>query len=79
MGIIGNNDLQRFNVGVGGKAQVSDKFTLSASINYSTRKIKFIDTREIFRRIYYQPRNIENVNVTLGMLSNIKYVKLSPC
>ncbi|MGW9685480.1 SusC/RagA family TonB-linked outer membrane protein [Flagellimonas sp. 2504JD1-5] len=58
-GILGDNDLKRFNIGIGGNAQVTDKFNVSATLNYSTRKVDRIQTQEIFRRIFYLPRNID--------------------
>jgi TonB-linked SusC/RagA family outer membrane protein len=58
-GIIGNNDLKRFNIGVGGNAQVSDKLNIGATLNYSTRKVNRIQSEEIFNRIFYLPRNID--------------------
>ena len=58
-GIIGDNDLKRFNIGLGGNAQVTDKLNISATLNYSTRKVNRIQSLEIFRRIFYLPRNID--------------------
>jgi len=58
-GIIGDNDLKRFNIGIGGNAQVTDKLNISATLNYSTRKVDRIQTRDIFNRIFYLPRNID--------------------
>lgn len=58
-GITANNDLQRFNIGLGGNAQVTDKLNLAATLNYSTRKVDQIISSEIFRRIFYLPRNID--------------------
>lgn len=58
-GIIANNDLKRFNIGIGGNAQISDKFNLSATLNYSTRKVNRVQSQEIFRRTFYLPRNID--------------------
>ena len=58
-GIIGNNDLKRFNIGIGGNAQLTDKLNLAATLNYSTRKVNRIQSREVFNRILYLPRNID--------------------
>ncbi|MFK5959589.1 MAG: SusC/RagA family TonB-linked outer membrane protein [Lutibacter sp.] len=58
-GIIGNNDLKRFNIGIGGNAQVTDDLNISTTLNYSTRKVNRIQSREIFNRIFYLPRNID--------------------
>lgn len=58
-GIIGNNDLKRFNIGLGGNAQLTDKLNLAATLNYATRKINRIQSREVFNRILYLPRNID--------------------
>lgn len=58
-GIIGNNDLKRFNIGIGGNAQVTDKLNIATTLNYSTRKVNRIQSREIFNRIFYLPRNID--------------------
>lgn len=58
-GIIAHNDLKRFNIGIGGSAQVTEKLNLSASLNYSTRKVNRVQGQEIFRRTFYLPRNID--------------------
>lgn len=58
-GIIGDNDLKRFNIGLGGNAQVTDKLNVSATLNYSTRKVNRIQSQDIFRRIFYLPRNVD--------------------
>lgn len=58
-GIIDNNDLKRFNIGVGGSAQVTDKLNVAATLNYSTRKMNRVQSQEIFRRSFYLPRNID--------------------
>lgn len=58
-GIVLNNGLKRFNLGIGGNAQISEKFNLSATLNYSTRKVKRIQSQEVFRRSFYLPRNID--------------------
>jgi TonB-linked SusC/RagA family outer membrane protein len=58
-GIIGNNDLKRFNISMGGKAQLSDKLDISATLNYSNRKVSSIFADDVFTRIFYLPRNID--------------------
>ncbi len=58
-GIIANNDLKRFNIGIGGNAQITDKFNLAATLNFSTRKTNRIQSQEVFRRTFYLPRNID--------------------
>lgn len=58
-GIIANNRLKRFNIAMGGNAQISDKFNLSATLNYSTRKVNRIQSQEVFRRSFYLPRNVD--------------------
>ncbi|WP_460217857.1 SusC/RagA family TonB-linked outer membrane protein [Psychroserpens sp. MEBiC05023] len=58
-GIIAHNDLKRFNLGIGGNAQVTDKLNISATLNYSTRKVNRVQSQEIFRRTFYLPRNID--------------------
>tara|TARA_R110002096_G_C14660704_1_gene727760 strand:- start:12863 stop:15910 length:3048 start_codon:yes stop_codon:yes gene_type:complete len=58
-GVVDNNDLKRFNISVGGNAQVTDKLSISSTLNYSTRKINFVLSEESTNRIYYLPRNID--------------------
>lgn len=58
-GIIKNNGLKRFNLGLGGNAQINDKLNISATLNYSTRKVNRIQSQEVFRRSFYLPRNID--------------------
>ena len=58
-GIIGNNDLKRFNLGVGGTAQLTDRLNISATLNYSSRKVNLIQSDEVFRRIFYLARNVD--------------------
>jgi TonB-linked SusC/RagA family outer membrane protein len=58
-GIIGNNDVKRFNIGLGGKAQITDKFDIAATINYSTRKANRLQNDDIFTILLYLPRNID--------------------
>lgn len=58
-GIIEHNDLKRFNISVGGRAQVSDRLDLSATLNYSSRKVNRVYGESIFNVVYYQPRWID--------------------
>lgn len=58
-GIIGNNDLKRFNLGLGGQMQVTDKLNVSANLNYSTRRVNRLQSDEIFDLLLYIPRNID--------------------
>ncbi|WP_084647712.1 SusC/RagA family TonB-linked outer membrane protein [Gelidibacter mesophilus] len=58
-GIIDNNSLKRFNIGLGGNAKLGEKLLLSATLNYSTRKTDRVQSQEIFRRIFYLPTNID--------------------
>lgn len=57
-GIIGNNNLKRFNLGIGGSAKLSDKLDVSATLNYSTRKRNSQSGSQIFERLLYLPRSI---------------------
>ena len=58
-GVVANNGLKRFNVGIGGNAQVSDKLNVSATLNYSSRKYDFVLAQSSTNRIFYLPRNID--------------------
>lgn len=58
-GIIGNNNLKRFNLGIGGRAQLTDELNLSATLNYSTRKANRLQSRNIFNLLLFIPRNID--------------------
>tara|TARA_R110002049_G_scaffold993_11_gene7254 strand:+ start:33328 stop:36399 length:3072 start_codon:yes stop_codon:yes gene_type:complete len=58
-GIIGNNDLKRFNLGIGGQIQLSDKFNVSATLNYSTRKVNRLQATEIFNLLLFIPRELD--------------------
>ncbi|MFV0565308.1 MAG: SusC/RagA family TonB-linked outer membrane protein [Flavobacteriaceae bacterium] len=62
-GLVGNNDLKRFNVGVGGAAKITDKLTLGSSLNYSNRKRNSYDEDQLFDLIFYMPRNIDVYNL----------------
>ena len=58
-GIVANNDLKRFNIGLGGNAQLTDKLNVAATLNYSTRKVNRIQATSVFNRVFYLPRNID--------------------
>lgn len=58
-GVVDNNNLKRFNISVGGNAQVTDKLHISSTLNYSTRKVNFVLSQESTNRIYYLPRNVD--------------------
>lgn len=58
-GIIGNNELKRFNISMGGKAELTENLNISATLNYSNRKVKSIYADDVFDRIFYLPRNID--------------------
>lgn len=62
-GIIGNNDLQRFNVSVGGTAKLSDKLDVSATLSYSTRKRNSQSGSTIFDLLRVLPRNLDLINL----------------
>lgn len=62
-GIIGKNDLKRFNLGIGGQAQLTDKLNVSATLNYSTRKVNRLQGEEIFNLLLFIPRNIDVLNL----------------
>jgi len=58
-GIIGNNDLRRFNIGLGGQAQLTEKLNISATLNHSTRKRNSQSGTSIFDLLLYIPRNVD--------------------
>lgn len=58
-GIIDHNDLKRFNLSVGGKAQLTEKLNVSANIGYSTRKVNLVNDENIFSVVYHLPRWID--------------------
>lgn len=58
-GIIANNDLKRFNVSLGGKAQLTEKLSVSATLNYSNRKVNLVNDEDIFNLVFYLPRWID--------------------
>ncbi len=62
-GIIGDNDLKRFNLGVGGSAQLTDKLDVSATFKYSTRKRNSQNGSGIFDILLYIPRSIDVFNL----------------
>ncbi len=57
-GVIGNNDLKRFNLGVGGAIKINDKLSLNATLNFSSRKRNSYDEKELFNLLLYIPRSI---------------------
>lgn len=58
-GIIEHNDLKRFNISVGGRAQVTDRLDISSTLNYSSRKVNSVYGESIFSVVYYLPRWID--------------------
>ena len=62
-GIIGNNDLERFNLSVGGQAQVTNKLNVSATMSYMTRERNSQSGTDIFERLLYLPRNLDLKNL----------------
>jgi TonB-linked SusC/RagA family outer membrane protein len=62
-GIIGNNDLKRFNLGLGGQIRLTDKFNVSATLNYSTRKVNRLQGPEIFNLLLFIPRELDLINL----------------
>ncbi|UOY05281.1 SusC/RagA family TonB-linked outer membrane protein [Muricauda sp. SCSIO 64092] len=67
-GILGNNDFQRFNIGVGGTAQLTDKLKLSSSISYSARtRNSYVpvdilndgEQEDILQNLYIVPRSLD--------------------
>ena len=58
-GIIVNNDLKRFNVSLGGKAQLTEKLSVSATLNYSNRKVNLVNDTDIFNVVFHLPRWID--------------------
>ncbi|MEY8780620.1 SusC/RagA family TonB-linked outer membrane protein [Allomuricauda sp. XS_ASV26] len=58
-GVIDHNDLKRFNLSLGGKAQLGEKLDVSANIGYSTRKVNLINDEDIFNLVFYLPRWID--------------------
>lgn len=62
-GIIGNNDLKRFNLGIGGQVKLTDKLNVSATLNYSTRKVNRLQGSEIFSLLMFIPRDLDLINL----------------
>lgn len=58
-GIIAHNDLKRFNLSLGGKAQLTEKWNISATLNYSNRKVNLVNDEDIFNLVFYLPRWID--------------------
>lgn len=63
LGTIGNNDLKRFNVSVGGKAKLTDKLEVSASLSYSTRVRNSQSGTDIFNNFIFIPRSLDIHNL----------------
>lgn len=65
VGIIGNNDLKRFNLSIGGSAKLTDKLNISATLSYSTIKRSYLedDGKDVFDRLLYFPRNLDIANL----------------
>ena len=62
-GIIGKNDLKRFNMALGGQMQLTDKLNVSASLNYSNRAVNRLQSTNIFAILMYIPRSIDVFNL----------------
>lgn len=62
-GIIGKNDMKRFNLGLGGQMQLSDKFNVNATLNYSSRQVNRLQAANIFDLLLYIPRNLDVYNL----------------
>lgn len=58
-GIIGNNDMKRFNLGIGGSAQITDKWNVKGTMSYTTRKRNSQSGSTIFDLLLYIPRNLD--------------------
>lgn len=58
-GIIANNDLKRFNVSLGGTAQLTEKLNVSATLNYSNRNVNLVNDTDIFNVVFHLPRWID--------------------
>ncbi|AUP79116.1 SusC/RagA family TonB-linked outer membrane protein [Flavivirga eckloniae] len=56
-GIIGNNDLKRFNLGLGGSVQITDKWNVSATFNYTARERNF--NGGLFDVLLFLPRSLD--------------------
>lgn len=62
-GIIGNNNVKRLNIAVGGGVELTDKWNLDATLNYSNRRRDSYDENELFGLLLYIPRNIDVYNL----------------
>lgn len=58
-GIIGKNDIRKFNISMGGSAQLTEKLNIAATLSYSTRKRNSQSGSRIFSLLLYTPRNID--------------------
>lgn len=62
-GIIGNNDFERFNINLGGTARLTDKFTVSSSLGYSTRTRNSQNGSFVFNSLWQIPRSLDIHNL----------------
>jgi TonB-linked SusC/RagA family outer membrane protein len=62
-GIIGTNDFKRFNINIGGSAQLTDKLKLTASINYNTTDRTSQSGSTLFENLYIIPRSLDIHNL----------------
>lgn len=62
-GIIGHNNLKRFNLGLGGTIKISDKLKIDATLNYSNRKSDRYDEDELYSLLLFIPRGIDVFNL----------------
>ena len=58
-GIIAHNDLKRYNFSLGGTAQITNDWSISATLNYSKRDVNLVNDEDIFNLTFYLPRWID--------------------
>lgn len=58
-GIIGDNDLKRANISVGGTIKINDKLDIRASLRYSSRKRNSQNGTDIFELLHFIPRSLD--------------------